>query len=61
MTVPFEGWRQDYLTDEDYRALQSRLLVNPVRSPFSESEDLGSKRTFPLRSSREGASAPVLI
>ena len=26
---PFERWRQDYLTDEDYRALQNLFLVNP--------------------------------
>ncbi len=26
---PFERWRQNYLTDEDYRALQNLLLVNP--------------------------------
>lgn len=26
---PFQRWRQDYLTDEDYRALQNLLLGNP--------------------------------
>jgi hypothetical protein len=26
---PFSRWRQDYLTDEDYRALQNLLPVNP--------------------------------
>ncbi len=26
---PFSRWRQDYLSDEDYRALQNLLLVNP--------------------------------
>ncbi|MEK0446863.1 MAG: hypothetical protein RLZZ399_2184 [Verrucomicrobiota bacterium] len=26
---PFQRWRQDYLSDEDYRALQNLLLVNP--------------------------------
>jgi len=58
MTAPFQRCRQDYLTDEDYRALQSLLLVNLVRSLFSESEDLDTKRTVPLRSSREGAQRP---
>jgi hypothetical protein len=35
MTVPFEGWRQDYLTDADYRALQNLPLVNPLLSRLS--------------------------
>jgi|GEM_PF-6836001 len=35
MIDPYGRWRQDYLTDEDYRALQNLLLVNPMRSPLS--------------------------
>ena len=51
---PFQRWRQDYLTDEDYRALQNLLLGNPEAGDLIQGSGGLRKVRFEDKQRRKG-------